>query len=568
MRRLTVLGAFLVLTSNLSIVAFAVDDGWKIDSFSSSLFLNNNTTVDVTEKIDVDFDVEKHGIIRNIPDEYYDKNGNMFSIRLKVKSVTDEVGTPWEYDVLSEYPYKRIKIGSADILLTGKHSYVIVYHVEKTYLEHADMLEYFWNATGTFPVEIGKAQMKVSSPGIISDTRCFVGYSGTKDLSRCKVMLDTSKKNVVFETTNALQPEEQMSASVLTDKSVFILPGLYEKILDWLWDNWVLLPIWFLGIFLFIRFLLFGKEHPRGSIMPQWNPPENLHPIEVGVLHDEKVEKRDLTATLMYFATKKWMTITKSENEKNYTFAKIADPHDLCAAEKILWDELFSDRVSVSTDQLKYKFYNKIPTIYTAEYKDILSKGYYYANPDVVSSNYNAVGWCIIFIGGFISVIAENASAVLWSIIIGVAWIVIAQFMPKKTKTGIKIYADVLGLKEYISRAERYTIDFFNAPEKNPKEFERLLPYAIAFGVEKKWMRAFKDVFAGNDVQITGTNFSTHTFMNDMNAFSSNTVSAMTIAPASSGSSTSSSFSSSGGSSFGGGGFSGGGFGGGGGSSW
>ena len=565
MRRLAILGAFLVLTSS---IAFASDDGWRIDSFSSSLQLNKNSSVDITEQIDVNFDIEKHGIIRDIPDEYYDKDGKMFSIRLNVKSVTETDGTPWEYEVLTEYPYKRIKIGSADVLLTGQHSYVIVYHVEKTYLEQEDMLEYFWNTTGSFPVEIGKAKMKVSSPGVISDTRCFVGYGGSKDQSRCMVQIDSSKKNVVFETRDALAPTEQMSASVLTDKKVFILPGLQEKILDWLLDNWMLLPIWFLGIFLIIRFFLFGKEHPRGSIMPQWNPPENLHPIEVGLWADDKVEKRDLVATLMFFATKKWMTITKSENNKIYTFAKISDPHDLNPAEKILWDELFSDRESVSTEQLKYKFYAKIPTIYTAEYKDIFSKGYYYANPDDVANNYNVAGWCIMFIGGFVSVMATNASAVLWSFIVGLAWIIMSQFMPKKTRNGIKVYADVLGLKEYISRAERYTLDFFNAPEKNPKEFERLLPYAIAFGVEKKWVRAFKDVFAGADMQITGTNFSTNTFLNDMNMFSSSTVSALTIAPASSGSSSSSSFSSSGFSSFGGGGFSGGGFGGGGGSSW
>jgi len=61
----------------------------------------------------------------------------------------------------------------------------------------------------------------------------------------------------------------------------------------------------------------------------------------------------------------------------------------------------------------------------------------------------------------------------------------------KLTQKGSEARESIQGFKLYLSVAEKDRIDFHNAPEKNPKIFEKLLPYVMALGVEKKWAKQF-----------------------------------------------------------------------------
>jgi uncharacterized membrane protein len=99
--------------------------------------------------------------------------------------------------------------------------------------------------------------------------------------------------------------------------------------------------------------------------------------------------------------------------------------------------------------------------------------------------------------------------------------------------------------------------DRFNRTIKTPQMFEKFLPFAMAFGVEKNWSKAFQGIMTeppGWYRGGTGPIFYPVNFTGNLNAMSSRAGSVMASAPRSSG-----------GSGFGGGGSSGGGFGGGGG---
>ncbi len=123
----------------------------------------------------------------------------------------------------------------------------------------------------------------------------------------------------------------------------------------------------------------------------------------------------------------------------------------------------------------------------------------------------------------------------------------------------------------YIKTAEVERIKFHNDPEKYKEVFEKLLPYAMIFGLEKKWGELFKDIYTTPPTWYQGmnTNFNTIYFTNSINNFNRSFTSS--TAPVnnygSSGGFRSSGWSS-GGSGFGGGGSSGGGGGGSGGGGW
>jgi len=64
------------------------------------------------------------------------------------------------------------------------------------------------------------------------------------------------------------------------------------------------------------------------------------------------------------------------------------------------------------------------------------------------------------------------------------------------TAAGRKIMDDIEGLELYIRTAETGRLNAADAPDLDADRFERLLPYAVALGVEKPWSEAFATAFA------------------------------------------------------------------------
>jgi hypothetical protein len=82
------------------------------------------------------------------------------------------------------------------------------------------------------------------------------------------------------------------------------------------------------------------------------------------------------------------------------------------------------------------------------------------------------------------------------------------KLLPKFSKEGRKLKAAVEGLKLYINNAEKSTIGLFNPPKETPEVFEKLLPWAFAFGLTKLWVNRFEHV-------LEKTNYSPKWFSGD-----------------------------------------------------
>ena len=69
---------------------------------------------------------------------------------------------------------------------------------------------------------------------------------------------------------------------------------------------------------------------------------------------------------------------------------------------------------------------------------------------------------------------------------------------PSEEKLALK--AKIEGFKRYLSTAEERQIQMFNPPDLTPEVFEKLLPYAMAFGVEKIWGKKFENFLKKSSV--------------------------------------------------------------------
>lgn len=146
--------------------------------------------------------------------------------------------------------------------------------------------------------------------------------------------------------------------------------------------------------------------------------------------------------------------------------------------------------------------------------------------------------------------------------------------MGAATPLGRELMDGIEGLKLYLTVAEKDRMNLAGAPAMSPQHFEKLLPYAVALGVETQWSGHFQKWLdaAGANVNYdykpdwySGREFSSRQFGNRMSTFSSALSSSIASSLPPPPQSSSTGFSSSGSS---GGGSSGGGGGGGGGGGW
>jgi uncharacterized membrane protein YgcG len=166
---------------------------------------------------------------------------------------------------------------------------------------------------------------------------------------------------------------------------------------------------------------------------------------------------------------------------------------------------------------------------------------------------------------GRVFILPVVVAGVLSAIVVAIT----SRVMPRKTRKGRIAWEQINGLEEYIRRAE---VDDIQAQDRRGI-FERLLPYAIIFGLSNRWAKAFADLYTQppNWYQPADPlNYSTLRFVNDVDrsvASMNRSLPAMPRSTGTSGGPTGAGYSwSSGG--FSGGGSAGGGFGGGGGGSW
>jgi uncharacterized membrane protein len=165
-----------------------------------------------------------------------------------------------------------------------------------------------------------------------------------------------------------------------------------------------------------------------------------------------------------------------------------------------MFDEPLAEGTTTTLSELKsnrtkqVSNHEHIEKLEKAILEDLIKEGFY-ATPSGATSWVQIVLWvasCIGIIGvlflGFTVVTVVSVVTLILTIVL------VSLLSRRLTPKGYEALRYLSGFKEYLSVAEKDRIDFHNAPERNPEQFLAFLPYAIAFGVEKKWAEAFKDI--------------------------------------------------------------------------
>jgi uncharacterized membrane protein YgcG len=363
-------------------------------------------------------------------------------------------------------------------------------------------------------------------------------------------------------------------------------PTVGQRVLWFLAANrYAFLPVAALLVMLFLWWKV-GKDPEKGTIAPRFAPPPEIHPGEAGVLIDDRADLRDVSAMIIGLAVKGYLKIKEIREEElslakkvkklfgrsgpvDYEFLKDKEADKrLSPVERTIMETFFdADHAEKRTlSSLENKFYKVLPGLKSNLYAGLIAKGYYPSNPERTRWIYFGIAALVIIVGIALGVVASSLYLGIALVLCGLIVLAFSPIMPRKTRKGVAVLRDLLGLAEYIGRAEVDKMEFHDAPEKSPQLFEELLPYAIALNLTSIWTKQFEGRLERPPDWYVGPSpvFHGHLFALSMMHLSSGMERTFVSAPRTSSGGRSAW---GGGASFGGG-FSGGGFGGGGGGGW
>ncbi|MCX8053739.1 MAG: DUF2207 domain-containing protein, partial [Armatimonadetes bacterium] len=488
---------FVVLT----ILAVSPVAAFPIKNYVTVMEIQPDSSINVTEEITADFTGDPHhGIYRDIPLTGKDNWGNNYRLRLEDVRVTDRAGYPLQ--TLKKYRYGNLhlRIGDPNVLVSDVRTYVIRYRLWRAVHFFSDHDEIYWNAVGTdWEVPILNASCIVRLPkdaphGSIR-AKSYTGYYGETGTAAVYDILDN--RTVRFWMTKPLSPREAMTVIVGWPKEIVNPPPFKQEAIWFVTDNgyFFLVPIFVIA--LFVYWLRVGADPDTGrSEVVTFDPPDNLIPAELGTLIDERVDMRDISASIVDLAVKGFLTIKEKAQRgflgttRDYTleltkpFQEVVNDPSLTPFESSLIHGLFEGKQFCVISALKHQFYTHIPKLQRTLYSSMVKHGYFKRSPEAVRKTYQGIAIAIIVLGGilFIVSLAEEMPVLVptgWGVSVAICGLILAftaRAMPRKTRKGKDVLIAARGFEEYLSRAERELIEH----QERQNYFEKFLPYAMA----------------------------------------------------------------------------------------
>jgi len=466
----------------------------EITSYDVDIDIQKDGTMLVSEKILYDFGTEeKHGFFWSFPLIKTNTEGKKFRLSVEGLTVLNEQKKTETVAETKEGETLKLKIGDPNILVTGKRQYTIHYTVGGALTYFSDHDELFWHSIGSGVVPVQSATVAIHIPDApdVSSVRltCYTGEQGSS-LSDCTQTYQDGVASLAAK--NPLAVGDQFSVVVSFPKN--IISVLEPKPVDtWLsrlistiviilvillsiaW--YLILPIWIVA-----HWFRSGRDpKPAMGVASAWFdvPKTDTHrpltPGETGTLVDEKADMREITATIVDLARRGYLKIVEKKKGDFYLEKKTAmkKADTLEQFEKTLYTGIFSDG-----DSLRIKDADLVSSVTSTKkqlYDAVVKEKFFVSNPETVRVKYSVLGGVALF---------------TMNIPLSLAAFIFGRAMPKKTVSGAQNAAIGESLKNFITSQDRQ----YAYQAKNQIFFEKFLPYAIAFGVEKIWADRFKNV--------------------------------------------------------------------------
>lgn len=544
--------------------------------------VNADTTIDVVETFDYDFEYEdRHGIFRDLP--LYDETalGQRRTYGVTVTGVTMD-GQPVPVQLTDNGPYLNVRIGDPHRTITGRHTYEISYTITDglrviTEDDVADPampagispgdVELYYDLVGPdWYVAFSSAAGRVTGPGDVVSAACYTGGFGST--TRCPVTSDGEVANL---GPTPLQAGEALTAVVVYPAAAFTSP-VTENVAQGLPGSPLLgaavglIPAALL-IALPAGYALSRRREDRGADQggapPQYAAPDGLTAAEMaaawkGNAADQRSET--MVATLVDLAARRWIDVGEVAGSLSVTWLGTGvDPLRP-------WEERLLGGILKGEATASLSGYDEaLATQWAATSAELTAaaeaSGRRNPRGDDPDRRWRWLAWLflVFLVAGFgAAVIGEPFLAALGFVIaLGsiVGFVVSRAITPRReTVASAQFQAKVRGLAAVLGTDSAAARREFAQRTGLPPEtiLATMLPFAIVLGLQESWVGAFPDLSPDQLASVGFGYIAIGTLDGVLSSGTGSASAAMTAPSSGSGS----------------GGFSGGGIGGGGGGSW
>jgi len=474
----------------------------EVEDLHTDVVIRADGTTEITETIQVAFRGSWHGIYRYIPYRYEYPNGLRATLHLALDAVEDGAGNELWHKTSREDGNLRVKIAVPDAN-DATRTVVLRYRTRNVLKTYQEQDEFYWNVTGNgWPCAIRHASASVTLPGIPADEVRTTAYTGSYGARGEGWRATPRGDGVDFETTAPLPPHAGLTIVVGFPVGYVEHPTRLQEAW-WLFQaNWgVLFPLGAALAWVLLWYFR-GRDSLAGAtIVPEFEPPFGLRPTQVGVIVDEKLHRCDVSAGILDLAVRGYFDIDCTEKTPKFHLKKKnwRGGQDLTLYEKELMEALFEGRKETATPSSN-RLGRRMPDIRHQLLEQLVREGYFVARPDEVRT-----AWYLGTAGALIAALLGGVVYATWWVALlllvpcGTVMFLCARWMPRRTKRGLEALRRVRGLEDYLETAEKERL------KDMPRDhFEKLLPYAVALGVQDNWTHVFRELFAEPPAWLAG----------------------------------------------------------------
>jgi hypothetical protein cdivTM7_00659 len=571
----------LLIGSGQSALA-AQTDNFTITKFDAEYSLGrdaeNRSTLAATWRITAHFLPNQNRGIAPIFVKKYDNHPTNFSLQ----SVTDEQGKTLEYNWNGD----ELRIGKKDVYVQGEKTYVIKF-TQRDVTKHYDNTgrdEFYWDVIGNewrVPMQNVRVSVKFDESlqaALRGEVFCYVGKQGSRE--RCNVSDDKSE---IVTNVSRLNRREGITMAVGFTSGTFTRyqETLSEKFIK----IWAIVQTIASSLAVILMLLLawryrrlFGRYSELKPIPPEYLPPNQASVMTSAYILKNyeamAIKGSAKVAQLLDLAVRHYIKLYEVKKASflrsaQYEIEIVKDLKELRPEESEVIRDMFGSSMPKPGQRLNLKkLQNNLS--YAARTRDDdtnlknLARGKYALCEQTLANKRIVQRWAL-----WVCVVGVLLLSPMLLLVAGIVFAL--SFGWSLTDEGLALRRYLAGLKLYIGVAEAERLQMLQSPEGTEKVkvdatdekqlvklYERVLPYAVLFGQEKKWSaqlgQYYEQVGEQPDWYSGQGAFNAAAFAAGMNSLSSVASSASDYSSTSGGST--------------GGGFAGGGGGGGGGGGW
>ncbi|PPK63432.1 DUF2207 domain-containing protein [Actinokineospora auranticolor] len=387
----------------------------------------------------------------------------------------------------------------------GEGASTVRYTVDGAIADLGDRLQFRWPVASGWDSVLVLVRASLLTPKPGRDFVCLAGPAGTEQPCQSAV---TDSGGILRVRQGNLAVGGRIDLSANLDSGMVPVNARFERSEN---DAFALTPLGGGGLGLVALLLLGGfaalwtargrdakalvAEVPSVDLLAtnagqvSFASPDGVLPGQAGTVVDERVDARDLSATVVDLAVRNYLWITEAGSDWQIVRRNPADD-SLTAYELAVYDALLPNGAGSVTLSSLRSTPPDLSKARSALYADAVSRNWFSRHPQGIGRlGIAGIALLVVGIAGTVLLALNDGSALL-GIAVGIAGLGLllgSRFVPARTKRGSVLVQQVRGVLAFLQKARADDVP----SSDREMVFSRSLPYAVALGETEAWLTRF-----------------------------------------------------------------------------